>query len=428
MRTKIHKGIACISLTSFFLTGCSGTAIPMTNSTSSTKTSPAYTKTTSGPVVPLKIWGAREDKDVLKKIVSDFQNKYSDTTFKITIEYVSESNCKDRLSKNVHDAADVFTFADDQLQTLVASGIIGPVTDYADITERNSVSSTTAASIKDTLYAYPLTADNGYFLYYNKKYFKEKDIKSLDKILKICKKKHKYVSMDLTSGWYLYSFYGNTGLKLGLNKNGLSNFCNWNTTAGKIKGTDVAKSMIDIAKHDGFKSNTDTQFVLGVENESIIAGISGIWNANTIQMKWGKNFGATKLPTYTCHGKQIQMASYIGYKLVGVNQYSTQKRWAEKFANWMTNEENQTLRFKLRGQNPTNLNAKEDPEIINSRPIKALTAQARYASLQRVGPYYWAAIGSFGKDISEGKITKYKLQDTLDDLVKRITLSYSYEN
>ena len=30
--------------------------------------------------------------------------------------------------------------------------------------------------MNNTLYAFPLTADNGYFLYYNKQYFTENDI------------------------------------------------------------------------------------------------------------------------------------------------------------------------------------------------------------------------------------------------------------
>ena len=35
------------------------------------------------------------------------------------------------------------------------------------------------------MYAYPLTADNGYFLYYNKAYFSEEDVQSLDRILEL---------------------------------------------------------------------------------------------------------------------------------------------------------------------------------------------------------------------------------------------------
>ena len=39
----------------------------------------------------------------------------------------------------------------------------------------------------------------------------------------------------------------------------------------------------------------------------------GIWNAVALEKAWGKNFGAAKLPSYTCAGKQVQMASFSGY-------------------------------------------------------------------------------------------------------------------
>ena len=67
----------------------------------------------------------------------------------------------------------------------------------------------------------------------------------------------------------------------------------------------------------------------------------------------GKNYGAVKLPTYTCAGKQVQMASFTGYKMVGVNAYSSNVKWAMKLAEWITNQDNQTRRFAERGQGPS---------------------------------------------------------------------------
>ena len=53
-----------------------------------------------------------------------------------------------------------------------------------EIRSRNLPSAVEAASINDQLYAYPLTADNGYFLYYNKAYFTDEYVQSLDRMLK----------------------------------------------------------------------------------------------------------------------------------------------------------------------------------------------------------------------------------------------------
>ena len=104
-----------------------------------------------------------------------------------------------------------------------------------------------------------------------------------------------------------------------LNDDGVTNYCNWNRTDGDINGVDVAEAMINIAKNPGFLNAGDDEFEKGVKDDSIIAGVSGVWLATTIEEAWGDNYGAVKLPTYTCAGKQVQMSSYAGYKYVGVN-------------------------------------------------------------------------------------------------------------
>ena len=48
------------------------------------------------------------------------------------------------------------------------------------------------------------------------------------------------------------------------------------------------------------------------------------------------------------------MSSFTGYKMMGVNAYSKYPEWAAKLADWLTNEENQTIRFEERNQGPSN--------------------------------------------------------------------------
>lgn len=45
------------------------------------------------------------------------------------IEPVNEDICKDEILKNIDEVADVFAFADDQLLTLAAAGVITPLKD-----------------------------------------------------------------------------------------------------------------------------------------------------------------------------------------------------------------------------------------------------------------------------------------------------------
>ena len=372
--------------------------------------------------VNLTVWGAAEDEELLRQIIETFEEAYSgQADFAITFQPQSESNCTNALMGDLENGADVFAFADDQLNTLVAAGALDPVENAESVRQSNLPEAVAAASVDDTLYALPLTADNGYFLYYDKEYFTQEDIRSLDRMLDIAAEHGKKVSMEWSSGWYVYSLFGNTGLTVGLNPDGITNYCTWNSTEGKIKGTDVAQAMLDMAGHPGFVSTDDAGFLAGVQDGTIIAGVNGVWNAVAVEEAWGSGYGASKLPTYTCGGQEVQMASFSGYKLIGVNSYSAHKMWAARLAEWITNEENQKLRFAQRGQGPSNIVAASSEEVQSAPAIAALLEQSEFSYIQRVGGNYWDPVTAFTAEILAGNPSGKSLQDHLDTMVERIT-------
>lgn len=371
--------------------------------------------------VNLTVWGGEEDEELLSQIIDGFQEEYrGQADFNITYMPQSESKCADALMADLENGADVFAFADDQLNTLVAAGALEPMDNAEAARAANLPESVQAASINDTLYALPLTADNGYFLYYNKQYFSEEDIASFDRMLDVAAEQGKKVSMEWSSGWYVYSLFGNTGLTVGLSDDGITNYCTWNSTDGNIKGIDVAQAMTDIAAHPGFVSTDDAGFLEGVQNGTIIAGVNGVWNSVALEKVWGTDMGAAKLPSYSCAGQQVQMSSFSGYKLIGVNAYSQHREWAVKLAEWITNEENQKLRFMMRGQGPSNINAAASAEVQNSPAIAALLEQSEYSCLQRIGGNFWEPVTAFTADILAGNPSGKDLQEQLDTMVEGI--------
>lgn len=381
-------------------------------------------QSSSDGVVKLTVWAEEANWETMNKMIESFKEKYkNEATFEIELVQASEAETKKLLLGDVHNGADVFIFADDQLSPLVASGAISPVPNADEIKSANTAESVSAATINDVLYAYPMTADNGYFLYYNKNYLSEEDVQTLDGILKVAAETGKKFTMDWTSGWYLYAFFGNTGLDFGINDDGVTNHCNWNTTEGDIKGVDIAQALLNIAANPGFMNAGDDALLAGANDGSVIAGVSGVWNEVEIRKAWGDDYGAVKLPTYTCAGQQIQMASFTGYKMMGVNYYSENKEWAHKLAAWFTNEENQTLRFVDRSQGPSNINAAASDEVTKVPAIQAVIAQSEFGVLQRVGNSYWAAITEFGTTMADGNPKGTALQEIMDKLVESITAS-----
>ncbi len=398
-------------LLALFLSGCQ----------KDTPASAQSTPASSGPV-QLTVWGAAEDEELLRQIFDSFQDEYrGQAEFAITYEAQSESTCTNALMADLEQGADVFAFADDQLNTLVAAGALEPVENAQAVRQSNLPEAVRAASVNDTLYALPLTADNGYFLYYNAEYFTESDITSLGQMLDIAAAQGKKISMEWSSGWYVYSFFGNTGLTVGLNDDGITNYCTWNSTEGSIRGTDVAQAMLGIAAHPGFISTDDAGFLEGVQNGTIIAGINGVWNAVAVEEAWGSGFAASKLPTYECAGQPVQMASFSGYKLIGVNAYSEHPDWAARLAEWITNEQNQELRFRLRGQGPSNTRAAASAEVQGAPAIAALLAQSEFSCLQRIGGNFWDPVIAFTAELLAGNPSGTGLQELLDTMVAGIT-------
>ena len=181
--------------------------------------------------VTLTMWGAEEDQELLRTIADNFIKEYGNYGGKITINLgaQSEKEAKDTVLTDPTAAADVYAFADDQLNELVQAGALQEVQLNADdIKSRNTAASVDAATLNGKLYAYPLTADNGYFMFYDKSFFTEDDVKSLDTMMEKAAAAGKKVSMDVANGWYLYSFYAGAGLNLNLADDGVNTVCNWN--------------------------------------------------------------------------------------------------------------------------------------------------------------------------------------------------------
>ena len=142
----------------------------------------------------------------------------------------------------------------------------------------------------------------------------------------------------------------------------------------------------------------DSKITAGFNDGSIVAAFSGIWNRNSIERSLGENFAAAKLPTYTFDGtEQVQLVSFAGYKLMGVNNYSKQKVEALNFAEFYTNKENQVKRFSARGYVPTNLEAREAEGVKADVCARAITAQLAYSKPQiNVPSTLWVPMEGLG--------------------------------
>ncbi len=372
--------------------------------------------------VKLTVWGSQASQEMLREMADEFIELHAkEAKIEIVLRVEDEDTVADNAVSNQEQLADVFSFAGDQTMRLVNSGILMPVEHGVDeIVEASGGADSAAiaaASDDGVLYAYPLTASNGYFMYYNAEYFTPSDVASLDGMLRAAERAGKSVSMDWTSGWYIYSFFGGAGMQIYLAEDEKHNICDWNRMSGGCRGVDVAEAMLAVSASDAFLNTNDEGFRNGIESGEIIAGVNGPWNAEFVKTQWGEHYRAVKLPTYTLNGKQVQMASFAGYKLVGVKSSTKEPEWAVKFAEYITNEENQLKRFRVTGECPANVKAAQAAEVQESPAVAALRDQAPYSVRQSIASPFWTPATIFGTVMASGNPDGRDLQELLDELV-----------
>lgn len=388
----------------------------------------------SGTVV-LRVWGAEEDQAMLQNMIDSFKENYKDkATFDIQLGVESESTAKDVVLTDPEAAADVYAFASDQLPDLVKAGALTSIDSMdaalsayagksvADVKAANSSGSVDAASINGTLYAFPMSADNGYFLLYDSSVISSDDAATWDSLLAAATKAGKKVGMTLASGWYNASFFYGAGFETGRNDDGTTTI-NFNGKAD-YTGVEVTKAMINIASNPAFMPVADGDLSNQIASGDLCAVVSGTWDATAAQKIWGDGYAATKLPTYTIDGKQVQQGSVAGFKFVGVNAFSKQAGWATLLADWITNEENQNLRFAEREIGPSNIKAANSDAVSANIAIAALAEQSAYGVVQLVGEKYWASTATFGQIIANGELDANNdtaIQKALDDMVAGVT-------
>jgi Maltose-binding periplasmic proteins/domains len=163
----------------------------------------------------IKVWVADAITDLTQKQIDDFNNTNTDgIKFNATVQAVGEDVVATQLITDVEAAGDIFIFAQDQFARLIQAGALAQLGEGASqfVKENNIPEAVAAVTLNEGLYGYPVTADNGYFMYYDKSVIPEEDVDSLEKLIEDCEEAGKYFSMELqTSAWYLASFFFATG-------------------------------------------------------------------------------------------------------------------------------------------------------------------------------------------------------------------------
>ena len=412
------------------LAGCSGSG------SGSSGTGGTATGTDGGETVALTVWGSKDDQEFLNERIEAFKQKYAGNTFEIEVGVESEANVKATVLADPEGAADVFLFIDDQLTDLAEAGALHPLDDDMDavlkakantsvsqIRTQNTSLAVSDATYKDMLYGFPISADNGYFLYYDSTVFSEEDVADWDSLLAKAAQagNGRKVGMTLDNGWYNAGFFYGAGFLSSRNDDGTTNL-DWNgTSPSGVKGSDVVLAMSRIAQDPSFQAVPDGEVSDAVASGELCAVVSGTWDAKAAQEAFGSGYAASILPKFKAGDHTLQQGSAAGCKLVGVNSHCQDSGWAMLLAEFLSNEESQIRHYEMREICPSNINAQRNETIEDSIAISAVLEQMQYAVIQKVGNNYWEPSKAFGEAIVNGEITdEASAQAALDELVTAV--------
>ena len=367
----------------------------------------------------IQMWvSEKESEDGTQSVAKQMQSQIEDfmaanpgIIIEATISGVTEADAGSQVVNDVASAPDIYCFAQDQLARLVqAAALAAPGGDIAaQIRKDNDAGSVKAATVAGELYAYPMTSDNGYYLYYDKSVVTNPD--SLEQIIADCEAAfdaadaakdadaNTLFRFALENGWYTASFFFGAGAHSQWTMDAEGNFNaiddNFNSEIGLI----AMKGMQKLAQSRAYNSDADN-----FANAAAI--VTGIWNAESAEAHFGANLGIADLPSFSVEGKDYHLGSFSGYKLMGVKPQTDAKKGAvlQLLAQYLTSEKCQLERYNMWQWGPSNVNAQNSEAVKANPSLGALAQQNAYAVPQgQIHGKWWDMAANLGKAAKAAK-------------------------
>ncbi len=216
------------------------------------------------------------------------QDAYKDV--KITFQAKPEGEVETALSTDPAAGADLFFFEAGQIDNMLSKNLLQPIIDKEIVDDVNSRDGDTwvkAVTKNSQLFAFPTTADNGWFMYYDSELITEAQAGKLDDIIAVAKDKGKKIMFDYGNGWYISSFFQGAGCTMDYQTedDGTKTYVtDVDGDKGKLAAQAIA-NYLDPANNGKDKnqiiikpsSDMNSEIPNGFQNKSLVAGFIGTW-------------------------------------------------------------------------------------------------------------------------------------------------------
>lgn len=365
----------------------------------------------------LTVWGSAAQQETLKQMVAKFEEANPETKYNIKVGICEEDMAVSNIAPDPSAAADVFCYSNDQLVPLLRVGALAKLGGILldNVKTENSEDSVASGSVAygtadEKVYGYPYASDNGYFMFYDKSVITDEQVGSLESIISVCETKNKKIAWAVDVPWYTAGWFFAFGCDYSVEYDYNDNYKEKNIeiSLNNEGGINACKAMSKLTSSKAFsgKSTDNEKIITGFTTKSTAVAVSGTWNAPQIKKILGENYGVCKLPTVNVNGQDVQLSSFKGYKLFGVNPHSGDKIVeAHKLAAFLSSEAMQAERFEKYMVGPTN-NAAANA-VKDDATFAALNAQKQFAKEQTSVPSsFWEPLKGVGLNIIDGLLSE----------------------
>lgn len=265
---KILSIILALSLCLCLFAGCGNTANNGGNDNTDLALAGTY---------DIKVWVAEAAVELTTAQIKKFNETNTDgIVINATIEAVGEGDAATSMTTDIEAGADLYCFAQDQAARLIQSGALAKlgVAAAETVSAANDAGVVSAAMSGEDLYAYPLTADNGYFMYYDKSVISEDIVGSLEDIIAACEAAGRLFSFEIEgSAWYTASFFFATGCVSDWTTDNDGAFTAVNDTFNSQAGLVAAKGMKKLLSSTAYNnSSACTDFAAATPSAVVVSG------------------------------------------------------------------------------------------------------------------------------------------------------------
>lgn len=395
MFKKYIEPIVSVLLATSMMAGCS-----VSKSVSSKNKKEDIAKDDEDLTATLRVYTPSEEQEWVKETLNDFNKAHPKWNLTFETEVVESNDIVNHISNNEDQTPDVFLFDHSDLPSLIANQLIAEIggTTLEKVIENNDDSVVNTVSNDGSLYGVPYSVDTT-VLYYDKRVFDTKDVKSLETMLEKGK-----VGFALSDPTVLQAFYTANGCTI-YGEDG--SFVNRKFDFSGDKANAVTSYLVQLNLNRSFVNCVDEETAVSRFHDGTVNAIFGSTDSYVAATKaiGEENVGYATLPSIKINGTSAHLKALVSSKDAGVYIGSKNAKVAVALASYFASADIGQKHFDSAQVIPGNKEIEAKDSILK----RVRTTLKKYSVNAPFSPdkeKFDAALSKLGNDLGSKSVTQ----------------------